>query len=314
MILCLDRGRASSPGIFFGFWRLFGKNRRVPALLLSLLAAAGYGLSDFFGGLATRRTTVLRVTAVSYPLGFVVLAALAGFDGGTLTWATVAIGALAGVFSGLAILTYYAALASGPMSVISPLTALLVAGLPLGVGVLIGERPGPVALAGAVLAVGAVVLVSRQSPAPAEDTGPHSRFTGNAAWYTFGAGATFAVYILLLDRVGHDSGLWPLVIARASASVLVLAAAGFTRQWRPISGAPLRMAVLTGCLDVVANVAFLLALRAGLLSLVSVLTSLYPAATVLLANLVLGERTNRVQRWGLVLAVVAVSMIAGTTA
>jgi drug/metabolite transporter (DMT)-like permease len=285
----------------------------MPALLLSLLAAAGYGLSDFFGGLATRRTAVLRVVLVSYPVGLIGMLLIALFTGGSVNWSSLAYGALAGLFSGAAILWFYAALAAGPMSVVSPLTALLVAGLPLGAGIVLGERPGPVALIGAALAVVAVVLVSRQENVPV-DEGPAVRFTVKAAWLTFGSGAAFAVYFVLLDRVGSDTGLWPLVVARATATLLVLVTVLFTRQWRPATGVPLRLALIAGSLDIVANVAFLYALRAGLLSLVSVLTSLYPAATVLLAKLVLGERTGRVQQIGLLLAAAAVAMIAGASA
>jgi drug/metabolite transporter (DMT)-like permease len=283
---------------------------RVPALLLSLVAALGYGLSDFVGGSATRQVPVLRVVAVSYPVGMVGMLLVAPLAGGQLDAAGLIYGALSGLVGGAAILWFYAALASGPMSVVSPLTSLLVAGLPLGVGMLWGERPGVIALIGAGLALVAVVLVSRA----VNEEGASIAFTPKVAWLTVISGVAFAVYFVLLDKVGAHTGIWPLVVSRVCATVLVLVVAAFRKRLRPPTGTPLRLAVSAGLLDVVANVAFVYALRAGLLSLVSVTTSLYPAATVLLARIVLRERTVFVQRVGLILAAVAVAMIAGASA
>jgi drug/metabolite transporter (DMT)-like permease len=284
-------------------------NRAVPALVLSLIAALSYGVGDFVGGLAARRTAVLSVLLLSYPVGCLGLLAIAPFVGGELTLRAVLVGTAAGLVSGLAIIWFYAALATGPMSVVSPLTSLLVAGLPLGVGILWGERPGPLALVGAGLAVVAVVLVSRQENTAVDEAAP-VRFTPKVAWLTAGAGVAFAVYFVLLDKVGANTGLWPLVMSRASATVLVVVAALVAKR-RPPVGVPLRLAIAAAALDMVANTAFLYALHSGMLSIVSVLTSLYPAGTVLLARLVLKERTGRVQQIGLVLAVAAFALIAG---
>jgi drug/metabolite transporter (DMT)-like permease len=281
------------------------------AILLALLAAAGYGVSDFAGGLASRRVNVLRVVVVSYPVGLVGMTLLAPLAGGHLTAQSVWVGLLAGVAGGLAILWFYAALAAGPMSVVSPVTALLVTAIPLGAGVLAGERPGPWALTGAGLAIVAVVLVSREERGPLDEDTP-IRFSPKVAWLTVGSGVTFACYFVLLDHVGDDTGLWPLTLARVVATVMVLVAAFFARERGLPSGVPLRLAVGAGVLDVVANVAFQFAVRGGLLSLVAVIAAMYPAATVLLARLVLAERTNGWQRLGLVLAAVSIGLIAGT--
>ena len=279
------------------------------ALLLSALAAAGYGISDFVGGLASRRVHALRVVVVSYPLSLVMMVLLALAVGGSADGAALLTGALAGVLVGVAILWFYLALAEGPMSVVSPLTALLVAGLPLATGIALGERPGPLALAGAALAVVAVVLVSREERAAIDHT-PAVRFTARVGWLTVGSGGTFGGYFILLDQVPAGSGLWPLAISRMAATAVVVVAAGLTHR-RPAAGAPALLAIAAAMLDVIGNVAFLYALQAGLLSLVSVVAALYPAWTVLLARLVLGERTGRTQQAGLVLAAVAVGLIAG---
>lgn len=278
------------------------------ALLLSLVAALGYGVSDFVGGLAARRVAVLRVVVASYPVGMIGMALIAPFAGGTLTTPALVFGILSGLVGGAAILCYYAALAAGPMSVVAPLTAVLVAGIPLIFGLLEGEHLSVVALIGAGLAVVAVLLVSKQ-----KDDQTTARFTPKVALLTVASGAAFGVFFILLDQVGHDSGMWPLLVSRTTSTVLMLIAALFAKQLRPPTGVPLRLALTAGLLDVVANAAFLYALRAGLLSIVSVLTSLYPASTVLLARFVLGERTGWTQRIGLVLAATAIAMISGAS-
>jgi drug/metabolite transporter (DMT)-like permease len=283
----------------------------VLALLLALVAALGYGLSDFTGGLASRHTDALRVVLVSYPVSAVLVAAVAPLAGGAPDVAAMTWGAASGVAGGLAVLWFYAALASGPMSVVSPVTALLTASLPLLGGLLLGEQPGPGALVGAVLAVGAVVLVSKEERGPVD--GAPTRVTPRVLLLTLGAGFLFAVYFMLLHRIGVGTGLWPMFASRVAASVAVIAAAAVSGRLRLATGRPGAWAITAGGLDVLANVAMLYALQAGLLSLVSVVASLYPAATVLMARLVLGERSGRMQKIGLVLAAVAVALIAGTS-
>ena len=280
------------------------------SLVLSLVAALGYGLSDFVGGLASRRTPVMRVVLLSYPVGLVGLLLIAPLVGGHIGTTDMVLAAIGGVANGLAIIWFYAALASGPMNVVSPLTALLVAGLPLVFGLVTGEQLGAVAVGGALLAVIAVVLVSREERS-AVDEGAPVRFTAKVGWLTVGSGAAFAVYFVLLDQISADSGLWPLVVSRSAATALVLSTALAVGQFRMPERSAIGLALTAGLLDVVCNTAFLLALRSGLLAVVSVLTSLYPAGTVLMARIVLGERTGRVQRVGLALAAISVTLIAG---
>jgi drug/metabolite transporter (DMT)-like permease len=273
------------------------------AVLLALLAAAGYGVSDFVGGVAARRVAALRVVLVSYPLSVLLVAAVAPVVGGRVELGSLLWGLAAGATAGLAVWWFYLALATGPMSVVSPLTAVLVAGLPLLYAVARGERPGQLALVGAGLALVAVVLVSREAPSALP-------FTRRVALLTVGSGVAFAVYFVLLAQVDTGTGLWPLLASRVGAASVVLVAAVVAGQLRAPRGVPLRLALLAGVLDVVANTAFLFAVQGGLLSLVSVITALYPAATVLLAAVVLGERTGRVQQVGMALAAVAVGLIA----
>jgi len=244
---------------------------------------------------------------VSYPVALVPLGALAFVVGGQISQSAVFWGALCGISQGFGVWWFYAALAAGPISVVSPLTAVLAAGVPVGVGVALGERPGAVAAVGIVVALVAIVLVSRE--ATDEDVKPH-RFTKTVAWLTIGAGLGFGLNFALIDQAPVEARLWPLVFARMSASALVIAIAAVSRNLRPPSGQPLKLAFAAALLDTCANVTMLLALQASLLSLASVLMSLYPAATVVLAIVVLGERVTRWQLVGMVLALVSVAMIA----
>ncbi|KUI24757.1 hypothetical protein AU196_15660 [Mycobacterium sp. IS-1742] len=244
---------------------------------------------------------------ISYPVAMVLLTVLAVAVGGSISPDAVVWGALSGLSQGLGVWWFYAALGAGPISVVSPLTAVLVAALPIGVGLTLGERPGIIATVGIVVALVAVVLVSRE--ATDEDVRVH-RFTKTVAWLTVGAGLAFGLNFVLIDRAPPEAGLWPLVFARVAATVLVVAIAAVTRQMKAPTGVPLKLAVLAGVLDTGANVAMLLALQASLLSLSGVLMSLYPAATVLLAIVVLRERVTRWQALGMALALGAVAMIA----
>ena len=298
-----------------------------------------YGVSDFVGGIASRRVAALRVVIISYPVALVVLVAAAAPLGGTMSTPAVVWGLLSGVGQAFGVWWFYAALGLGPISVVSPLTAILVAGLPVGVGLALGERPSALAGVGVVLALIAVVLVSREASdeplarrefgpdeplarrefgpdeplarrefGPDEDVRPH-RFTMKVAWLTVGAGVAFGMNFVILDQIPTEAKLWPLVLGRVAATVIVLAAALATANLARIRGVPLRLALLAGVLDAVATVTSLLALQASLLSLAGVLIALYPAATVLLAIVVLRERVTSWQAIGMVLALSAVALI-----
>lgn len=237
----------------------------------------------------------------------VLLAVLAVIVGGEISQGAVLWGALCGVSQAFGVWWFYAALGAGPISVVSPLTAVLVASLPVGVGLMLGERPGVIAAVGILLALAAVVLVSRE--ATDEDVQTH-RFTKTVAWLTVGAGIAFGLNFVLIHQAPAAAGLWPLVFARVAATSIVIVIAAVSGQMRIPTGVPLKLALLAGVLDTGANVAMLLALHASLLSLSGVLMSLYPAATVLLAIVVLRERVTRWQALGMGLAVGAVAMIA----
>lgn len=270
------------------------------------MAALAFGVSDFVGGMASRRVAALRVVLLSYPVALVLLVPLAAIGGGAVSGPAIFWGGLCGLTQAFGVWWFYAALGAGPISVVSPLTAILVAGVPVGFGLAMGERPGAVAAVGIAVALAAVLLVSRE--ATDADVTPH-RFTAKVAWLTIGSGLLFGLNFVLIDQAPVAAKLWPLVFARLSASLLVVAIAVLTRNLALPSGRPARLAVLAACLDALGNIAMLVALHSSLLSLVGVLISLYPAATVLLAIVVLKERVTRSQVAGMVLALVAVAMI-----
>lgn len=271
------------------------------------MSGIGYGVSDFVGGLASRRVAALRVVLVSYPVALVLLTSISFVVGGHVTTPAIVWGGLCGLSQAFGVWWFYAALGAGPMSLVSPLTAILVAGVPIVAGVLLGERPSLLAYTGIGLALIAVVLVSREERG--EDS-TAQRFTAKVAWLTLGAGLAFGLNFVSIDQAPHDAGLWPLAFARLSATLMVVAIAAVSRNLAVPSGVPLRLALAAGVLDTVANVAMLLALQASLLSLTSVLISLYPAGTVLLALVVLKEKVTRWQAAGMVLALAAVGLIA----
>jgi drug/metabolite transporter (DMT)-like permease len=274
---------------------------------LALLAAIGFGVDDFIGGIASRRVAAVRVVLVSYPIALVLLGVLAAVIGGPISAGAVIWGSLGGISQACGVWWLYAALGAGPISVVSPLTAVLTAVVPVAIGIGIGDRPGVVAAAGIALAMVAVVLVSGRTT---NEGGTPHRFTAAVASLTVGSGVAFGLNFVLIHQAPTESRLWPLLFARMSATMLVIVVAAASRNLRVPSGKPLRLALTLPVLDAGANVAMLLALHASLLSLTGVLISLYPAATVVLAMAVLRERVTRWQTLGMVLAAASVAIIA----
>lgn len=282
-------------------------------VILALASAAAYGMSDFLGGIASRRVAALRVVLISYPISAVIITIAAVVVGGEFSWRSMLFGAASGVVMALAMWWFYIALAEGPMSVVSPLTAVIVAAIPVIVGVISGERPSVISYGGIALAILAVILVSREPAGVADHTvsgAKAPRFTRRVGWLTVGAGVCFGLSFVFTHEIEVGTGLWPLVVARTLAFVLVLAVATGTGQLVRPPRAILGISALVAVLDVIGTIATLYALQAGLLSLISVLISLYPAVTVVFAVLVLKERVGRLQVTGMSLALTAVAVIA----
>ena len=286
------------------------------AVVLALLTALSYGTADFLGGLLTKRSTVLAVTFFSQLTGLVFLAVALAFSGGELSPAAIWWGLGTGVCGAAGVPLLYRGLATGRMNIVAPTTALIAAGVPVVVGLALGDRPGALALIGVGGALIAVALIASGQTAPDPPTlvsggpSPGSPRPRHGMLDAIGAGSMFGTAFVFLDQTPDDSGLWPLVAARLATTVLIGVACLAIRKPPGIRSGTAGTLVAVGALDAVANVSFLLAVREGLLSIVGVLSSLYPAATVVLARVVLKERATAVQGVGLLLAIASVAMIA----
>ncbi|MGH8774862.1 MAG: EamA family transporter [Jiangellaceae bacterium] len=274
-------------------------------ILLSLGAALSYGTGDFLGGSASRRAAPLAVLLVSTPIGLVALLAVAFLTPGTPTWAAFGWGALAGLAGGVGLPILYAALAAGPMSVVAPVSALTAALLPIGYALVIGEQLSAQVYLGVALCLAAIALVSLERTNDRRRVRP-----GRGAVLAFASGSGFGLFFVVIRQADEATGMWPLVGSRGAA-VLVAVVAVMALAVR-VSGerTVVALAVAAGLFDALGNMFYLLAVRAGLLSLAAVITSLYPAVTVLLARLVHTERLRRIQGLGLLVAGLGVALLA----
>jgi uncharacterized membrane protein len=273
--------------------------------LLAALSAVVYGSADFLGGLASRRAPATTVTVTSQLAGLLVLVIAVPLVGGhgPLTHA-IGIGALGGLAGGLGVMLLYRGLAVGTMSIVSPVTAVCAALVPLVVGLALGERPGALALVGVVCSVIAIVLVSL---VPGEGGQRDARAVVLIA---LAAGVCFGGFYVALAKAGRASGLWPLVGARPASIGIALLLARVRREPALVPRVGAATAVATGLLDMTANVLFLEAARHGQLAVVGVLGSLYPVSTVVLARTIGHERLRAVQIAGLALAVAGLVLTA----
>jgi drug/metabolite transporter (DMT)-like permease len=272
--------------------------------VLGLLAALFYGTSDFAGGLAARHRSAVTVLLYSYPVGALLMTAMVPFMSGSLTTHVVVFGVLGGAAGLVGVTALYHVMTIAPMNVVSPVSAVLAAMVPVVFGVTIGERPGVTAWIGIAVGILAVVLVSRTT-----DDHPLGRVSARALVLACVAGVGFGLYFIFLARAGHDSGAWPVVISRYASAVLVVPLAMARGAFARLDGRTLALAAVAGAFDAFANLFFLLSARDGLLSLASVLTALYPAFTVMLAVGILHEHVSRVQLSGLALAAGSVVLI-----
>lgn len=274
------------------------------AIVLSLLAALSYGAADYVGGFVSKRNDVLRVVLISQLFGTVpLLLVFPLINTGLASTQALWWGCAAGVAGGAGVVLLYRGLARGRMSVVAPITSVEAAVVPVLFGLFSGERPALLSLAGVVVALFAVAMVS-SSAETASDKG------ASGIPEALGAGLAFGIFFIVLDQAGDAAGMWPILSMRATS--LVLVAVGLFATGTKLAPAPgtLWGIALSGLLDVAANVLYLLSTQHGLLSLVAVITSMYPAATVLLARLLLDERLTKNQLFGLALAALGVTLIA----
>ena len=288
-------------------------------VIIGVSAALIYGSADFLGGIAAKRISPIRVTAIGAISGLVILFAVEPIIGGRWSWEAVLYGGISGVTGAIAITLLYACLAIGPMSILSPLTALISAFVPLMAGVIRGERLPVLGYIAIGIALVAVVLVGFVKEKGAV------RPSLKALLMAVGSGAMIGAFLILIDLTPDDSGLVPLIANRAVNGTIMFAVVGILAlvalrrppgttallgMLRPGWRAGFWLAVICGAIDATANALLLFGLRIGELSVISVLTALYPAGTIILAAVVLRERIAPVQVVGLVLALIAAGMLA----
>jgi drug/metabolite transporter (DMT)-like permease len=267
----------------------------------ALAASLSWGAGDFSGGVATRRAKVLGVVIAAHAIGLMMLIALA------LIWsepfpATLDIiwGSVAGLAGAVGVVAFYQSLSVGRMGIVAPITAMLSAAVPVLFGAFFEGLPGPLQLTGFVLALIAVGLISGLGVVKGRPKGLGLAFL---------AGLGFGSFFILISRVSHGEIFWPLAAARLASFLFLLAVILVRRQEIIPKKSVLPLVFLAGALDVAGNVFFVLATHAGRLDVAAILSSLYPAVTVLLASIILKERVTRIQTIGIFIALVAIPLI-----
>jgi len=268
---------------------------------LSLLSAGSWGAADFAGGLAAKRVNVFRLVAVAHTIGLAAMLLMVWLTGeavpprAELVW-----GAVAGIAGAFGIAALYKALAMGRMAIIAPIAAVITALIPVLVALRMQGLPAAAQLAGFALALVSIWLVAR----PAGEVDSH-RGVGLAVL----AGVCFGLFLVFGKEAGVHAVFWPMVAARA-ASVALMASIALVgvNDARPLKPA-LTMIALCGLLDSAGNALFIAATRHGRLDVAAVLSSLYPASTVILARLLLKERISRLQGVGIAGALLAIALI-----
>lgn len=273
-------------------------------LLLAALSALLYGSADFAGGVAARRSPALSVVVVSQIFGILlalVAAPIVGPNGARVT--DITWGAGAGLAGAVGLVALYRGIATGLVSVVSPVAALLGAAVPLTFGIASGEKPDLAAWLGVSLCLPALALITIERGGKSKSAAFRSTAFGIAS------GAGFGIFFICISRPSADAGLWPLVAARAtSISALTLAAviAG-KNPFRLERG--IAVVVTAGLFDMAANVAYILSTRVAMFALATVIASLYPAPTVVLGAVVFRERLGPLRATGLLCALAGVALI-----
>lgn len=274
--------------------------------LFALASSVLYGSADFLGGWASRRGPVLAVTVASQAMGLVALFAAALFVPGALRPEAAGWGAAAGISGAIGVVLLYHALATGNVSTVAPIISMIAISVPVAVGLLGGERPGPLALTGIALGVLAVVLIGA-----GEGGGGAKAFpTRGALAVAVTSGIFIGGFLVSIGRIPAGGGLWPLVLARAAgtgAMGLVLLA---RRGGGPMPGGLWPAIAGCGVFDVSANLLYWAAVQRGPLSLMATIVSLAPASTVVLAQIVLRERLAWMQKAGVAVALAAIALLA----
>jgi drug/metabolite transporter (DMT)-like permease len=274
-------------------------------LILSLISALLYGLADFSGGSATRRNRVFSVMLITQSAGALVALVASPLIGPNApVLADLAWGAAGGALGFMGVASLYAGLAKHKAAIVSPLSALIGAVLPVLFGAALGEKPSTMAVLGIALCVPAILLLAYERGETADKKELKASFL-----YGIVAGIGFGGFFVLVSRSSPGSGTWPLLASRATTLVIVVAILVFGKDRFSVARASIPAALFAGAADMMANVFFLLATRTGLLIIVTIITSLYPAPTVILARIFQGQKISPARAAGISLALAGVVLI-----
>jgi drug/metabolite transporter (DMT)-like permease len=272
---------------------------------LSLAAAASWGAADFSGGFASKKASAFGTVVVAHGTGliFISLLALTLHDPAPTRIAAFW-GAAAGIAGGIGLASLYRALAIGQMGINAPIAAVLTALLPVLLGIRTEGRPSATQFAGFAIALFSIWLMSTPAAAFGRPRG-----LGLAVIAGFG----FGCFLIFSKFAGQHSALWPLAVARIASLLLMLAILTLRREpllpQAPGAASLLKFMIIAGLLDSIGNALYVAATRNGRLDIAAVLSSFYPASTVVLARLILGERLSRLQLAGVAAALTAIPLI-----
>ena len=272
-------------------------------IIYALLSALSFGTADFLGGFSSRRNATTATVAWSQGAGLLtVLIAAPLMGGSSVVFADLGWGILGGMAGAVGVVILFHGLSTGLASIVSPVAALSGAVLPVLFGLLIGERPPLLTWMGVVLSLPAILLLSWEK--------------GDTRNHVFGsvrlgllAGFCFGGFFILISRSSGDSGMWPLVTSRVTTVPLFVILTRLRKSWVMLQPGTRRLTLLSGALDMAANVFYLLAARTGYLIIAVILSALYPAPTVVLQRLFLHEKLTAPRIFGLVLSITGAALI-----
>jgi uncharacterized membrane protein len=272
-------------------------------IVYGLASAATWGAGDFSGGMAAKRTSATMVIIISQMIGGLLLFGLA-----LLFKETVVIdrnlfyGSAAGIAGVIGLMGLYTGLATGRMGIVAPLTAVFSAAIPIIFSLITSTLPSTITLIGFGFALVAVWFLSA--------SGTHGGIRAQEFGYALVAGVGFSLFFILIDQVEEGRVFWPLVAARLTSISVMFIYAKIRGEWKRPSRANLPVIALAGLFDAGGNAFFTLAAQAGRLDIAAILSSMYPATTVLLARILLKEHLSRTQWIGVAAAFTALVLIA----
>ena len=275
------------------------------SILFGLSSALSWGAADFCGGLASRKAKAYQAVLFGEAFGLILLLVAAFFFGEPpLSWSAWLMCTIAGAMGVLGLLLFFQSLTKGQMTIAAPVSALTATILPVIVGSVLEKFPGVWTFAGFALALVAIWFISQP------DGGPKSlRVRLADLALPLIAGAAFGVYFVLVERGSRDHLLWPMIAARTAGTLTMLLYTLIGRKRFLPQGNVWPFILLNGLLDVTGNGLYILAGQTGRMDVAAVLASLYPGSTVILAWLLLRERINRLQFFGILTALAAIVLM-----